>query len=97
MNIQSTHYEELQQTVPGKSRPLSGGHHLSNYLQALFGSLIRVLAPTESPIIREVRTLDGQTQFNAYDPLTNQRIRRASEEEIRVWLEQRYYSKRGQS
>ncbi|MBE9076259.1 hypothetical protein IQ241_02930 [Romeria aff. gracilis LEGE 07310] len=46
----------------------------------------------QDPRIQARSSQDGQTLFDAYDPVTQQRIRGVSEAGLRAWLEQRYYA-----
>lgn len=46
---------------------------------------------TQDPQITEFLGRDGQVLWAVYDPVTNYREVFASEQAVRVWLEQRYY------
>jgi hypothetical protein len=49
-----------------------------------------LIQPSE-PSITHKRNRFGQDSFRVYDPMTRKYGEFSSEQEIRVWLEQRYY------
>lgn len=54
-------------------------------------SLVNFFAGSMQPRITEDRDRQGNLYFRVYDPCDRSRHTFDSEEELRVWLEQRYY------
>ncbi len=61
---------------------------ISRLLQQVVASLTK--AP--EPRIGTVKDSFGKTVWCVYDPITLQSARLASETEVRIWLEKRYYT-----
>jgi hypothetical protein len=53
-------------------------------------TVLDFLAASDDPHVWRSHDRNGET-WNAYDPVTGKQILRASEEELRMWLESRYY------
>lgn len=49
---------------------------------------------SNEPQIRQRRNRFGQTYWQVYDPATNHSTSLSSEQEVRQWLEQRFYQHR---
>ncbi|BAU15407.1 hypothetical protein LEP3755_59650 [Leptolyngbya sp. NIES-3755] len=49
---------------------------------------------SSEPRVWQRRDRSGQTYWQVYDPETNRSARLSSEQEVRQWLEQRYYQPR---
>jgi hypothetical protein len=61
-------------------------------MRRLAAYLLRLFAPAENqPRINIRYSLNGEMLFDAYDPVTQQRLHHSSEDALRAWLEQRYY------
>lgn len=54
-------------------------------------ALGHILTQPSEPSIRQKRDRFGHNSFQVYDPMTRKYGEFSSEQEIRVWLEQRYY------
>lgn len=54
-------------------------------------ALLAYFCGSTEPHIRLKRDHDGNTLFVAYDPVSQQRRNFSSEQDLRVWVEQRYY------
>ena len=89
MTSKSRPYEDLEFLAPGRDQP-SFRLQLSRGIRHLSGRLISALTTAHEPKVHKIRTRDGQTRFDAYDPVTNEHIRAVSEENVRIWLEQRH-------
>ncbi|MBD0267597.1 MAG: hypothetical protein ICV77_04805 [Cyanobacteria bacterium Co-bin8] len=63
----------------------------SSLFQRLLESVLNTLSPHEQPRIRCYTTRQGQPAWSVYDPLNRTTHQFVSEEEVRIWLEQRYY------
>lgn len=53
-------------------------------------TLMHQLTGSSEPRVWQTHDAYGQTLWNANDPTTSRTIRNASENEIRIWLEERY-------
>jgi predicted 3-demethylubiquinone-9 3-methyltransferase (glyoxalase superfamily) len=56
----------------------------------LWQALVRSVKTRQEPQITWMRDRQGQSYFKVYDPLTEQHYYADSEQEVRIWLEQRY-------
>ncbi|NER83647.1 MAG: hypothetical protein F6K42_29695 [Leptolyngbya sp. SIO1D8] len=88
MNPKLTVYEELEGLPAGSLQPSSKA---ALFTKSLFQEIMRMLVPSTEPKIQSRLTQDGHTVFDAYDPVTHQRLLNASEVELRFWLEQLPY------
>ncbi len=73
---------------------LIGDQSSSGVLNALRNGLksaIARLTATTEPQIWPTQTRDGQVQWNAYDPMTHQSLEFVTEDDLRIWLENRHY------
>jgi hypothetical protein len=50
-----------------------------------------LLSQTSEPSVTQKRDRSGHNYFQVYDPMTRKYGEFGSEQEIRAWLEQRYY------
>lgn len=87
MNAKLTLYEEFERLPTHRSAPTlsarrAGGLRLVQWL-------VRALT-THEPRITLRSGHHGPPLFDAFDPITGRRIHRASEADLRIWLEQRY-------
>ena len=64
---------------------------LRQSLSALGRSLQNLFLSGHEPVIEEKRDRAGTLYWRVYDPITQNRRFFYSEDEIRVWLDQRYY------
>jgi hypothetical protein len=51
----------------------------------------RSTASHKEPKIRQIQDREGQTWWQAYDPITGQTTYLSSEHEVQIWLEERLY------
>ena len=93
MTSKSTQYEELE-GLASENTQLSIRPKLFRGFCNLIDRLMQASASGGEPRIREVHIKNGFILFNAYDPATGMKIRAASEEELRTWLEHRRHSLR---
>ncbi|MBD2233042.1 hypothetical protein [Phormidium tenue] len=61
------------------------------YLRRAGGALLTYLCGSTDLSVTVKRDLRGNTLFVAYDPVSQQRRTFSSEQELRVWADQRYY------
>lgn len=63
----------------------------SAQLGKLWTRLIDALSTSSEPSVELVRDWLGHSHWRAYDPVTSQTFYCDSEEEVRIWLEDRYH------
>lgn len=63
----------------------------SSISKGLWKGLETLFLKGSEPKIHQMRNAKGKLIFKVYDPSTQQSNRFESEEEVRIWLEQRYY------
>lgn len=61
------------------------------HLSAVGTALLTYLCGSADLRVTVKRNYRGNTRFVAYDPVTQQRHTFSSEQELRVWVDQRYY------
>lgn len=64
--------------------------HQQNKLISLWQSVVRFLETSSEPQVWTTEDKNHQTQWNVFDPVTGQSAQFNSEEDVRVWLEERY-------
>lgn len=90
MNAKFARYEQLELLPRGSLSSAPPSPRVKGW-QRLGALLLRLLAPSENqPRIRIRYALNGDRVFNVYDPVTQRHLPMTSEEELRLWLEQRY-------
>lgn len=75
-----------ESTPPGSSRL-----RLASFSSQLWESFVKLLESSHEPRIWQRRDRQGNISWRLYDPATNQSATFASEDEIRIWLEEKYY------
>ncbi|HBR00157.1 MULTISPECIES: hypothetical protein [Roseofilum] len=60
-------------------------------LQKLWNYFVAIWWYSDEPRITEKKDRDGNWIYHVYDPLSHQHLMFDSEQEVRVWLEERYY------
>ena len=96
--------ELIQEPLDGQRPALEGQRPIqSNYsiarvwaeakrrLSLVGGALLTYLCGSTDLSVAAKRDLRGNTLFIAYDPVSQQRRTFSSEQELRVWDDQRYY------
>lgn len=63
------------------------------WLSNIWQQFAKTLIQSEQPMIRLSKNKAGEIRWSVYDPITGWDVILYSEEEVRIWLEQRYYSK----
>jgi hypothetical protein len=63
----------------------------SDRLQKLWNYLVAVWWYSEEPRITQKQDKSGNWIYRVYDPITHQHLIFDSEQEVRIWLEERYY------
>lgn len=98
MSTELTLYEMLELLPTGsvararsKPRTQAEACPVVKALRAVGACLIQCLAPSEDPQIERRPARGRAVQFAAYDPASRQHYTCAHEDDLRVWLERRYY------
>lgn len=90
MNSQLRLYEQLELLPPG-TLSAAPPAKMAKGLQRLASQLLHIFAPPDDePKIRIRYSLNGEVWFDAHDRVTHQQIRNTTDDELRIWLEQRY-------
>lgn len=92
MNAKAIEYEKLEM-LPAGSLSANQPPRVGQAIKSLMGQITKFLAPENGPKVRSHSLATGEIRFNAYDPVTQRRLQNRSEEELRIWLEQRYHAK----
>ncbi|MBD1852685.1 hypothetical protein [Leptolyngbya sp. FACHB-711] len=79
---------ELQQVSQDNS---GHTHRLSDWLRQIWRPISRMLESTTEPHIWKTYDQMGNPIWHAHDPITGQESEWISEDDLRVWLEERYY------
>jgi len=66
-------------------------HKVANVFNAILIRLIQYFTSRNDVQVWQKKDRYGHTYWQAYDPVTESKISLASEAEMRVWIEQRYY------
>lgn len=86
MNANIKLYEELELLPPGS---LARAKRTA-ILGSLVAHLVQALTGATEPRIKSHTDQNGQTRFDAHDPVAQRSVYGLSEEGLRVWLERRY-------
>ncbi|MEM8643206.1 MAG: hypothetical protein AAGG51_30975 [Cyanobacteria bacterium P01_G01_bin.54] len=70
---------------------VSSWRRLKSGLAKVGAYLLRLLAPTQEPVISQHCDSNGNLTWKIYDPHSNQTYGFANETEVRQWLDSRYY------
>lgn len=60
-------------------------------LEQLWNFVLEILTRSPEPKIYEKHDRNGKLYFQVYDPITHQSSTFNTEQEVRIWLDQRYY------
>ena len=64
--------------------------HLRHKLNSLWQSVMTFLETSSEPQVWTTQGKEYQTQWHVFDPATGQSAQFSCEEDVRVWLEERY-------
>lgn len=74
-----------------ESRPVKQTSIKLPGLEQLWNSVLGMLIRSSEPKIYQKHDHNGNLYFQVYDPIAHQTSTFSSEQEVRVWLDQRYY------
>jgi hypothetical protein len=78
-------------TLPSyQAKGLSIGQNILHGLKSITAIFINALAPQTEPKIWQKKDADGNMIWQIYDPVTGHKARFDTEQEVRIWLEERY-------
>lgn len=83
---QRQHFEQLIH----QPQPAAGSNPIVQRLIHLGGAIVRFLTSEQEPRIWQ-RTRHGRRTWFAYDPITDQKRQFFTEQDLRLWLDTRYY------
>ncbi|MFE4107206.1 hypothetical protein [Almyronema epifaneia] len=81
--------QQLEKTLK-RSQTEFAKNAIAQLFSRLGSTLLNLLIESDQPRVR-VREANGETVWQAYDPVSRHQAAFNSEEELRAWLEQRYY------
>jgi hypothetical protein len=83
--------QELSALIEGGKDPVRERSEAFPQLNHVWSFLLKTFAPTAEPQIYQKRDRSGNTYFKVYDPVTHRSNVFKTEQEVRVWLDQRHY------
>ncbi|MGK7891587.1 MAG: hypothetical protein AB4042_19840 [Leptolyngbyaceae cyanobacterium] len=87
---QQIRYQELELVAGRSPRVPHPIKTLATRLGQSAQGVLRWFTPSHDPHIWTTTLKGGQTCWHVYDPVDQQRLTLISEEEVRVWLDNRY-------
>lgn len=60
-------------------------------LEQLWNSVLEILTKSPEPKVYQKHDRNGKLYFQVYDPIARQSSTFNTEQEVRIWLDQRYY------
>ncbi|MBD1805898.1 hypothetical protein H6F98_10600 [Microcoleus sp. FACHB-SPT15] len=84
--------EELERIFHQQPKPTVNKLAFASKISRILQQMIASLTKAPEPRIGTVKDSFGKTVWCVYDPITGQSARLASETEVRIWLEERYYA-----
>ncbi len=87
---QSYDLHRHRQRLEALVQPSQGGKTLALTLKQLGNRAMRFFTGQTEPRVWQ-RTRQGQLTWFAHDPITNRTRQFSSEQDVRLWLEKRYY------
>ena len=88
---QQLRYEELELISRCPQVPPTLLKQVTSALQTIWHHTMDYFTRGDEPRIRMTSTQSGQKIWHLYDPVTQEKVTASSEEEVRFWLETRYY------
>lgn len=87
------HYPQQTSSHPTSTQHRDKPHRslLLGFYHQFWRKMTQVLSGSSTPCVRQVCGHRGQQYWRVHDPVTNRDGIFASEEEVRIWLEKRYY------
>jgi hypothetical protein len=61
-------------------------------LEQLWNAVLQILTRSPEPKIYQKHDRHGKLYFQVYDPIAHRTSTFSTEQEVRIWLDQRYYS-----
>ncbi len=84
--------EELERIFQQQPKQTVNKLAVVSKISRLLQQVVASLTKAPEPRIGRVKDSFGKTAWCVYDPITGQSARLASETEVRIWLEERYYT-----
>ncbi|HBB31312.1 MAG TPA: hypothetical protein DDZ80_21935 [Cyanobacteria bacterium UBA8803] len=64
---------------------------LFSTFKSIWQQILKQLTKANEPQVWQSSDRMGKTYWHGYDPVTGSSVSRASEAEMRIWVEERYY------
>ncbi|NEQ22318.1 MAG: hypothetical protein F6K28_24635 [Microcoleus sp. SIO2G3] len=85
--------EELERIFHQQPKPAVNKLAFASKVSRLLQQIVTSLTKDPEPRIGTVKDSYGRTLWCVYDPITGHSARLNSETEVRIWLEERYYTR----
>jgi hypothetical protein len=96
-SVHSTNPRRLEHLVQETEDNKRKTRKLSSFFHQFWQHLVTSIVQGQEPRIWQHTDRTGQVWWHGYDPNTGRSICVDSEEEMRIWLEERYYPKDSKS
>lgn len=83
-------YYSLEQ-IPSKAPQKKNVRSFRSEVTEIWQAIVAHLEATSEPRVWQTQDQSGREEWNAYDPASHQTLRQVSEQDLRVWLEERHY------
>lgn len=90
MSAFDSHSPQFRVSASGQTQ-IAKKVDLSTIFQQIIEGVLTGLSPAQQPQIRSRQNRQGETVWTVYDPASRVNQQFDSEQEVRIWLEQRYY------
>jgi hypothetical protein len=90
---QRLNYEKLELISSQELKPQTNDFNLLSVLKKIGNYLLTALTEEPNLHIRQQEHRLGNTSWTVYDPQTGQSTQCSSEEDVRIWIDERYYQK----
>ncbi|MBD1910814.1 MULTISPECIES: hypothetical protein [unclassified Leptolyngbya] len=95
-SLQPASRKSLEQSLEQLLSPTTAAHYPNRakqaWLQPLLTKLLNFFTGNQSVCIEQRRDRNGNSFWYAYDPATRSHHQFDTEQEVRIWLDQRFYS-----
>ncbi|MBE9142267.1 hypothetical protein [Planktothrix mougeotii] len=82
--------DSLNSLHPSTSKPVFSSRHFLTKIQSTWNKMIAMVTAGKEPKIWLSSDAEGKRYWNAFDPQTHCFVEHLSEEEMRIWIEERY-------
>lgn len=91
MNCKTAGYYNYDIVPPLSANAQSPQALLIHWLSQVGNYFAHQLIQGQEPHIRQQRDRFGETVYHVYDPVTKQSAKYSTEEEVKIWLDERFH------